>query len=714
MIAPPSLVRKESPFLKLAICFFLIFVTLMAFSQVRHNQFINLDDNLYVTDNPHVKKGLSVRGVVWAFTRIYAGHWHPLTWLSHMLDYDLYKLNPAGHHLTNLLIHLVNTVLLFLLFQRMTGATLRSGFVAALFALHPLHVESVAWVAERKDLLCALFSILAIRAYVRYVERPGLSRYLFVLLCLVLSLMSKPMAVTLPFVLLLLDYWPLGRMTPTASKSTSPRRKDLVIFQPILEKIPLLFLSAMMSFFTLFTHSKSGAVASLERLSLDIRIGNALVSYIMYISKMIWPTRLAVLYPHPMALPIWQVAGAALAVAGITTLAILTRRKYPYGLVGWFWYLGTLVPVIGLVQAGPQAMADRFTYLPLIGLFLIVSHGVPDILKEWHYRNILLLGGAGVVILILMLTTISQVKHWKDSLSLFHHTLNVTGNNPIIHNNLGVTLMRQGREEEAGFHFRRALMIRPLYVDAHHNLGLLLNRQGRVEEAIAHFLQALQINPKMVLIHNDLAIILYKQGRRDEAIFHLSEALRINPDSGETHLNLGVVMLHQERYQEALTHLSEALRINPHDAKAHHNLGVALANLGKVEEAIVHYTQALRIDPGYADTHCNLGSLLSRQGKYEEAKAHYHEALRINPRDPQVHYAMGVILARQRKDEEALFHFNEAVRIKPHYGEAHLAIGMLYLIMGRKEMALREYRILKTIDPNLAKALHQRILEETH
>jgi tetratricopeptide (TPR) repeat protein len=719
MILLDSPLQRRSPLLppqvlRLLICFFLVLTILLAFWQVRHNQFINLDDNLYVTDNPHVKKGLSLRGVVWAFKTIYAGHWHPVTWLSHMLDYDLYELNPGGHHITNLLFHVANTVLLFLLFQRMTGAALRSGFVAALFALHPLHAESVAWVAERKDVLCAFFWILAMYAYVRYVERPGLNRYLLVALCFVSALMSKPMAVTLPFVLLLLDYWPLGRINPSVSKSTYTGHQNIPIFHLVLEKMPLFFLTAAMSLFTLIAHSKGGTVASFERLPLDIRIGNALLSYVKYIAKMIWPARLAVLYPYPMTLPLWEVAGATLVLAIIASLVILARRRYPYCLVGWLWYLGSFVPVIGLVQAGTQAMADRFTYIPLIGLFVIVTWGVPDILRGWRYRGVALLACGGLVLSILVVTTISQVKHWKNSITLFHHTLNITVNNSIIHNNLGVTLVRQGKDEEAAFHYRKALEIKPLYADAHHNLGALLTRQGKDEEAMAHFLQTLRIKPDMAETHNDLGVLLNKQGKSQEAIAHFVEALRINPDYGEVHFNLGTALLHQGNNQVAISHFSEALRISPKDAKLHNSMGVALGNVGKIEEAIAHYTQALQIDPGYADAHCNLGSLLARQGKYEEAKAHYHEALRINPRDPEVHYAIGIILGRQRKDQEALFHFTEAVRIIPDYAEAHLAMGMLYLMVGKKDLALKEYKILKKINPNLAKTLHQRISEHTH
>lgn len=693
--------------LQLFICLFLILTTLTAFWQVRNNEFINLDDDLYVTDNPNVQKGLTLKGVLWAFTSIHAGHWHPMTWLSHMLDYDLYGLNPGGHHMTNLLFHIANTIVLFLLLQRMTGVPWRSGFVAALFALHPLHVESVAWVAERKDVLSTFFWMLAMWTYVGYVERPKLERYLLVVLCFVLALMSKPMAVTLPFVLLVLDYWPLGRlqfenMDNTLSPSINTAHHKVPFFRLVLEKVPLFFLTAVSSLFTVLAHWGGGAVASLDKLPIEIRIGNALVSYVRYMAKMIWPDRLAVLYPHPIILPLWEVAGATLLLLMISVLVILAGRKRPYYIVGWLWYLGTLVPVIGLVQAGIQAMADRFTYIPLIGWFIMVIYGVPDILTGRRYRKVALAISGGLLLSILMTTTILQVQHWQNSMKLFNHTLKVTVNNSLIHNNLGVTLVKQGKDQEAVVHYMNALKINPGYADAHYNLGTLLARHGKNEEAMVHFVETLRIKPNRVEAHNDLGVILSKQGKIQEAIAHFSEAVRINPNYAEAQFNLGTALVHQGRNEEALPYFSEALRINPKDAKVHNNLGLALARQGKIRESIAHYTHALQINPDYADTHYNLGALLARQGKDQEAITHYTEVLRINPNDAQVHYELGVILTRQGRNQEAVVHLTEAVRIIPNYGEAHLTLGMLYLEMGKKDLALRHYRILKTINKNLA------------
>ena len=704
--------------LPLFICLFLILITFMAFWQVRNNEFINLDDDVYVTDNSQVQGGLTLKGVFWAFTKIHAGYWHPMTWLSHMLDLDLWGLNPGGHHMTNLFFHVANAVFLFLLLLRMTGAPWQSGFVGALFALHPLHVESVAWVAERKDVLCAFFWLLTMWVYVRYVERPAFNRYLLIVLCFVLALMSKPMAVTLPFVMLLLDYWPLHRgksekidntfETPV-SESMDAGHPGVPFLRLVLEKFPLFFLTAVSSLLTILAQWKGGAITLLDKLPLETRIANALVSYVKYIGKMIWPDRLAILYPHPIILPIWEVATATFLLIIITVLAILARRKHPYYLVGWLWYLGTFVPVIGLVQAGPQAMADRFTYIPLIGLFMIIAFGIPDILAGWRYKRVALFTSGGLLLLVIMITTLPQVKLWQNNIRLFNHTLQVTVNNSFFHNNLGVTLMRQGKDQEALVHYMKALEINPKYADAYYNLGTLLARQGKDQEAMVHFVKALQIRPDKAEFHNDLGVLLAKQGKMQDAVSHFTEVLRINPTYSKAYFNLGISLLNQGRNQEAASYFNEALRINPKDPKVHNSLGVAMVRQGKIQEAIAHYSQALQLNRDYADAYYNLGSLLTYQGKDQEAMTQYTEVLRINSLDAEAHYELGAILARQGENQKAIVHLAEAIRIIPSHGKARLALGMTYLGMGKKDLALAEYKILLTINTNLANTLYQKV-----
>jgi tetratricopeptide (TPR) repeat protein len=665
---------------------FLIIVILAAFEQIRNHAFVNLDDNEYITENRHVQSGLTLEGLTWAFTTTHAANWHPLTWLSHMLDYQLYGLDPSGHHLTNLVFHIASTILLFLVLRRMTGALWRSFFVAALFALHPLHVESVAWVAERKDVLSTLFWVLTMWAYIRYVERPGFYRYLLALLFFALGLMSKPMLVTLPFVLLLLDYWPLGRFQFTPSRinpkslSSKPKNTNNQIptaLRLIREKTSFFILSAASSILTIFAQQKGGAMASLEHYPFETRIANAVVSYVSYIVKTVWPRHMAVFYPHLETLPTWKVAGAVLLLSFLTFLAIRAVRKHPYLVVGWFWYLGTLVPVIGLVQVGSQAMADRYTYVPLIGLFIIIAWSVTDILAGWRYRRVVLPISAGLLLSLLMIATKLQVKYWRNDVVLFEHSLAVTSNNFIIHDTLGVSLMRQGRLQEAIAHYTEALRIAPDFAKSHYNLGVALERQGRIQEATDRYAEALRIEPNLVEAHNNLGVLLASQGK----------------------------------VQEAATHYTEALRIKTDYADAHYNLGIALAEQGKIQEATVHYTEALRIAPDFAEAHYNLGVVLLSRGKTQEAILHYAEALRIKPDYVKAHNNLGIALTQQGKIQEAVTHFAEAVRLQSDFAEAHINLGLAYLMIGDKVSAVKEYKVLEKLNPDLANKLYQKILK---
>ena len=596
--------------LKLLISLFLIVTTLVAFEEVRNHAFLNLDDNVYVTENRQVQSGLTLKSVIWASTRMHAGHWHPLTWLSHMLDCELYGLNPGGHHLTNLLFHIVNTLLLFLVFKRMTGRLWMSGFIAALFALHPLHVESVAWVAERKDVLSTFFWMLTMWFYMRYVEGPGLNRYLLVLLSFTLGLLAKPMLVTLPFVLLLLDYWPLGRFQFAQSsgnlkspnfKSTSRTDQKSIALCIIREKALLFILSAVSSILTIIAAQRVGAAAPLETYRLGMRFANALVSYVSYIEKMIWPSHLAVFYPYPELLPIWKVAGAGLLLVFVSFLAILAARKRPYLVVGWFWYLGTLVPVIGLMQAGSQAMADRFTYVPLIGLFIMIVWGVQDILAGWRYRGVVLSISGGLLLSILIIITRLQVKHWQNDVTLFKHSVNANTNNYLSHSILGVALYQEGKSQEAIDHFSEALRIKPDHTETHNGLGVVLASQGRYQEAIAHFKEALKIKPDDAGAHNNLGLALERQGKHQEAMAHYARALRIKPDYAEAHNNLGVFLLRKGKNQEAIPYFTDALRLKPDYAEAHINLGLAYLMIGNRDSAMKEYEILKRINPDLAD-----------------------------------------------------------------------------------------------------------------
>ncbi len=582
---------------------FLIITTLACYWQVRNHEFVNYDDPMFVSENPHVQAGLSWDGITYVFTNI-GPTLCKLALLSHMLDCQFFGLDPGLHHLTSLLFHIANTVLLFLVLSRMTGAFWRSAFVAAMFALHPLNVESVAWVADRKNVLSTFFWILTMLSYFYYVDRPGLYRYLLVSLFFILGLMSKMMVITMPFVLLLLDYWPLGRFKKASSA-----------FHLIWEKVPLFALTAASCVVTFIGHQEGGGVSSLQMLSLQSRIGNTLISYVGYIGKMIWPMNLSVYYPYRKILPWWQVAGACLLFASISLLAIRYTRRKPYFIVGWLWYIGTLVPVIGLVQIGAQAMADRYAYVPLIGIFIMIAWGIPELVSIRQKRKIVLTTIAAALLVGLMATTWIQVRYWRNSIALFEHALDVTTGNSLAHYNLAYALDERGEVDEAIHHYSETVRIDPYHANAHINLGNLLEFQGRHADAIRHYMEALRIDPDNAGAHSNLGNILAKQGRITEAIWHYSEALRKNPDS----------------------------------PGAHNNLGNALVREGKIAEAIRHYMEALRIDPEYANAHYNLGAALAREGKIEDAIVHFREALRIRPGDPETRKALEMALAAKKK-----------------------------------------------------------------
>ena len=565
-------------------CIWLILITavLLVYWQVGDHEFINYDDNAYITDNAQVQKGLTSKGIIWAFTTSHTGNWHPLTWISHMLDCELYGLNPEGHHLTNVLFHMANAILLFVVLRWMTGAIWRSGLVAALFALHPLHVESVAWAAERKDVLSTFFWMLTMVAYVHYVNRPGGKRYLLVLITFSLGLMAKPMLVTLPFVLLLLDYWPLNRFNPRAVPGSvedqplgfrSSGDDKSPILKAVMEKTPLFLMSLFSCVVTVMAQQEAGAISTLEIVPFKLRIANGLVSVVAYMGKMIWPQDLAVFYPHPVSdLQIWKPVVAGLFLLILSTVALWVAQRCRYVLVGWLWYLGTLVPVIGLVQVGEQAMADRYTYVPLIGLFIVVVWGFADLVKGWRSRRWVVSVSAAVMVLALMAGSWLQVAHWKNSVRLFKHALDATSNNYVAHYTLGNALALQGNLTGSVSHYNKALQIHPNFAEAHNNLGNALALQGNLTGAISHY----------------------------------NKALQINPDHAEAHRNLAVGLDRQGRHQEAIQHYAEVLRISPHDAQSHNNLGVALAEQGRLKEAVAHFTEALRIDPNFKEAQRNL------------------------------------------------------------------------------------------------------------
>ena len=529
-----ALHRRNLHRLTICICIALVVLTWSVFGQTLRYDFVNYDDPRYVYQNTRITSGISFDNVVWAFSHIHSENWHPLTTITHMLDCQLYGLKAGWHHFSNVLLHAVAVVLLFIALQRMTGTLWRSAFVAAVFAVHPLHVESVAWIAERKDVLSAVFFMLTLLAYLHYTRAPSISRYLTVVLVVALGLMSKPMLITLPFVLLLLDYWPLERFE--ATRSNTGRR----VLQLVLEKIPLLALCAVSSIVTFL--AQRGAIGGTEQLPMSARINNAFVSYIVYIRQMFWPARLAVFYPHPEhRLPLFEISLAVIVLIGITVAAFGFRKKWPYLMTGWLWYLGMLVPVIGLVQVGWQGHADRYTYLPQIGLYIAVTWAVTDLTRSWRFQQIALGAAALVVVGALTWRAWLQTSYWRDSETLFTHTLAVTGKNDVALNNLGIIFLERGQLDDAISRLQAAIDLRPENGPAHDNLAKALLKKGQVAEAMVHYRKFLEIEPENVEARNTLGTALIQQGHVKEAIDQWQDALALQPDNGNAASNLAWV-----------------------------------------------------------------------------------------------------------------------------------------------------------------------------
>jgi Tfp pilus assembly protein PilF len=579
--------------------------TLAVFYQVYSFGFVNLDDPIYVYKNPNIQSGITPESVKWAFTTGYANFWHPLTWLSHMLDWQLFGNNAAGHHLVNLFFHIANTLLLFIVLKQMTSALWQSAFAAALFALHPLHVESVAWVAERKDVLSTFFWILTMWAYLRYIKQPNIFRYLLTLLVFALGLMAKPMLVTLPFVLLLLDYWPLNRIN---------RFQWQIIYRLVLEKIPFIVISAVSSAIAFLVQQRGGSIASLAAIPLKFRVYNALISYAEYIYKMFWPSKLAVFYPYPGSdISILYVIISVGFLLAVTVLVLRFAKNHRYLVTGWFWYIGTLVPVIGIVQVGSHAMADRYTYITLTGLFIIIAWGLPELLEKWRYRKIVLWVSSLIVLSALTVCTYFQTRYWKDDIALYQHTLKVTRNNHIAHFGITEVLLEQGRFDEVIQHNLEALRIEPNYADAMHCLGTAFYRTGKIDQAIDCYEKAIEMDPGYVEVYSSLGMALAEKGRFDEAISLYNKALQIAPDSINIRLNLGVALTSSGKLEQAAGEYEKILSIQPQNALAHSNFGIVLSQQGKYEQAIMHFKQAIEINPDDINLKNNLAMALKKQ-----------------------------------------------------------------------------------------------------
>ena len=740
--SPGAPVRSEV--LTWSLALLLGLTTIVLYWPSTRNHFVNYDDPVYVESNVQVQQGLTGENIEWAFGHTVSCNWHPLTMLSHMLDCQCYGVDPWGHHLSSLLGHALNAMLLFLLLHRLTGAIWRSVWVAALFAVHPLHVESVAWVAERKDVLSTGFGFLALLFYVRYARGAGtvnaesgaphrsagrfyLSRaYWLAGGCFVLGLMSKPMLVTWPFVMWLLDYWPLRRWHAGR------------VWPLIGEKIPFLILAAASSATTYLVQKQEGAVQAFNSLPLAVRCENAVISYCRYLLKLIWPADLAIFYPHPGHWPLLWVLLAVMLLTALSGLSWWRRKRQPFLLVGWLWFIGTLVPVIGLVQVGAQSMADRYTYIPAVGIFILVSWGAFALVRRWRHSTAILSVTGSATVILCCSTTRQQIGYWQNSEVLFRHALNVTDKNDIAHNNLGTALFEQGQTNAAISEFQAALRINPAYAEAHMNLGDLLSTKGQTALAISELQQAVQLKPDYTDAHYNLGNLFAREGQIEAAISQFKATIRfqtndaksgenlgdllvssgltnaainqfqaaitLKPDAAELRYKLGNLLAKISQTDAAIDQFQATIRIKPDFADACNNLGNLLAKKGETAAAIRQLREAVRLKPDSAPFHYNLGTACLKQGQLDEATGQFQAALRCSPDLAPAHFYLGVALTRQGQTDSAISEFQEAIRLKPDYFVAHNQLGIALGTRGRLDQAIRQFEEAIRLKPDYAEA----------
>jgi len=686
------------------ICLLLTLLVVVVYGQTINHEFVDYDDNDYITENLRVRDGLTRESVVWAFTTTLHSHWHPVTWLSHMTVCELCGLNPGGHHLVNLLLHLANSLLLFIVLRGMTGTVWRSAMVAALFALHPMNVESVAWITGRKDVLSTFFLMLTMWSYVLYVKRPGVWKYLLCILFFCLGLMTKSMLVTVPGVLLLLDYWPLDRLRIGFSNGNSGHG-GISITRLVLEKVPFFLLSAALGIVTVTAFSRGMATDAMNTAPLVERVVVAVVHYWEYLGKMVWPAHLAFTYPHPDAYSSLEIFGGWAFLVCTTALVLWSARRLPYLVVGWLWFLGTFVPVIGVLQAGEWGMADRYAYVPFMGVFIIIVWGVYDIVARWRWR----FRKQGLIVLAVALlsamtvTSWFQTSYWEDDFTLCRHALDVTAGKANVHNNLGVALEKAGQTDEAIRHYQEAIRRSPNYRKAHYNLGIALEGQGRTDEAMACYQKVLRIDPNQARTRYSLGNVLTKEGRTNKAIRQGIEASWVN---ARTHNNMGVLLAKEGKVLDAMAHFSEALHIIPNFVEAHNNIGLALAMRNRISEALEHFREALRVDPRYENARCNLGNVLLQRGNFGEAIRHYQEVLRIDPEHATAGDRLREAQALRDEIENAILATKEEIKHNPDNPALYGNMGLLYRRKGDLDRATGQYRQALLLDPDSVRIMN--------
>ncbi len=712
--APAREAQSQAIWKSAGICLALALAVWAVFGQTVRFDFINYDDDAVVYENPVVTRGLDLHEIGRVFTQNSdRDAWFPITDISHMLDWQLYGPYSGGHHLTNVLLHAAAAIVLFLVFQMMTGARWRSAFVAAAFAIHPLRVESVAWVAERKDVLSGLFFMLALWAWIQHVQsrilvqkpasaiewgdpRDWTAAYYWALALFVLGVLSKSMIVTLPVILLLLDFWPLQRL----SLGSFPKL--------LLEKWPFILISAAGCILTVLTQPH--VVLSVHDFTWPWRLGNALLAYVDYLQHTFYPIGLSLLYPHPPDhLPAMNLGFSVAILLIISAGSFLTRRKCPWLLTGWLWYLIMLLPVIDIMQAGDQTRADRYTYLPQIGLFIFVAWGATDLLRALPFRRVVLGSAAAAVLAALSIAAHAQTSYWKNSISIWSRTLSFWPLSYIAHCNLGVALADQGDVQAAVQHFNRALEINPGDAKSLNNLGKILTGQGNPGAALTDFYQALKLDPENVPVLNNLSVALAAQGKVSDAVQDLDRAIQLKPEDANSYFNLGNIYAARADYDDATLNYQQALEINPDYAEARCNLGLTLARQGKLSDAIEQYERAIRVKPQYLDALNDLGGALAAQGDMNAAAAYYQEALDLKPDDPNTLNNLGVILARQHKIDDAIKCFNRAIQLNPNDPSSYNNLGIALASQGKVAEAIEHLQQALA----LARAQNNTVLEDS-
>ena len=627
--------RKQNLIIYIA----LTLLTLSVFWQVYQYEFVNIDDYVYVTQNKGIQSGITLKGIFWAFSTTYAEFWHPLTWISLMLDYQLFDLNPGGYHTTNVILHILSTLLLFRLFHRMTGAVWKSAFVAAFFAVHPLHVESVAWIAERKDVLSGFFWMLTLCLYVFYSEKPVLKPYLFVLFSFICALMSKPIAVVLPVIMILLDYWPLNRFQV---------QKSNLFFWQLKEKFIFLCLSTAFSVITLLAQPDQSTV---KVYPLTLRLANAPMAFMTYLEKTFFPNHMTVFYPFPSQIHLWHILGASFLITIITIIVILKSHRIAYAFVGWFWYSITLLPVLGIIKVGDFAMADRYNYLSCIGIALVLAWGIPDLIKSEHMRKKILFPAGLAFLAIMALLSWQQCRYWKNSLSLFNHATDSTKNNYFAYDGLGIALVEEGKFEEAIENFSKAILIAPDYLVPYINRGNAYEKIGYAQKAIDDYNQAIKMKPNYSVAYYDRGIVYVKLRQFQFALEDFNKAIYYKPDDARTYYTRGTVYEKLGQYQKALEDYTQAILLKEDYSDAYHNRGIIYGIMGKYPIAIDDFNKAIRLKENYIEAYNNRGFSYDKIGRYQRAIEDYDQAIRLKPNYVEAYANRAVVFLKQGREE---------------------------------------------------------------